>query len=250
LATKQQVWIAKRAIQSVRDALRTHWHGLTDARLGYLTDWLLATCIARENALLLGRPGVAKTEMATVLFQYLGLSSPAVSRAMLEDSGTEVDIFDAWEKKGAEARKQPKYFHYLLHRFVQIEELFGPVDVSLLKKGVLARVNFGLLTGPGVHGCFLDEVGKATGALLNALLGLLAERQFFQWGGMKPSDLKIVIGASNEMPGALGGMGGATPGGDDFRTMYAFVDRFCDPDRGPTSQRLSRRLKLDGEVRP
>ena len=42
-----------------------------------------------------------------------------------------------------------------------MEEVFGPIELELLKKGVLTRVNFGLLTGPGVRAAFLDEVHGA-----------------------------------------------------------------------------------------
>jgi MoxR-like ATPase len=132
-----------------------------------------------------------------------------------------------WEERRARESQQQKYFHYLLSRFTQPEELFGPIEISLLRQGILARVNFGLLTGPGVRAAFLDEVFKASSSILNTLLTLTQERQYFNFGGMVQSDLLMLIAASNELPGGfLTGSYGAGSGLEDFQTLYAFLDRF------------------------
>lgn len=219
---------AAERMRELRQDLRNAYAGLEDDDLGHLTDWVLATLIARENVLLLGPPGVAKSEIATRTFKQLGLSSPQPSRDLGETlDRTDTSPWEWWQEREKEERQTERYFHYLLSRFTQPEELFGPIEISLLRRGVLARINFGLLTGPGVRAAFLDEVFKASSSILNTLLTLTQERLYFNWGGMVPSDLICFIGASNEMPGGLGtGTVGVGSAGEDFETLYAFVDRF------------------------
>jgi hypothetical protein len=212
----------------LRKWMREYWVGLEDERLGFLTDWIIACAIARENCLLLGIPGVAKSEIATQMFKWLGLKPAGVENDKLQQLG-QADIFDWswWSKRQDVERHEQKYFHYLLSRFSQVEELFGPIELELLKKGIMTRVNFGLLTGPGVRAAFLDEVFKASSSVLNTLLTLTQERTYFNWGGMVPSDLVMFIAASNEMPGGFAtGMAGQGSGGEDFQTLHAFLDRF------------------------
>jgi len=215
-------------IQHLRRWMREGWVGLESERLGFLTDWIIACAIARENCLLLGVPGVAKSEIATRLFKNLGLKPAHVDDAKLQQLA-QADVFDWswWNKRRDSERHEQKYFHYLLSRFSQVEELFGPIELDLLKKGIMARVNFGLLTGPGVRAAFLDEVFKASSSVLNTLLTLTQERTYFNWGGMVPSDLVMFIAASNEMPGGFAtGTAGQGSGGEDFQTLHAFLDRF------------------------
>lgn len=214
---------------SLLDKMRKDWVGLTDDAGQYYLDWLLAACIARENVLLLGPPGTAKSEIASRFFQLLGLSPPRVHEQALVSMSDDISaVRKQWERRFEGGRQQASYFHYLLSRFTQPEELFGPVEISLLRQGILARVNFGLLTGPGVRAAFLDEIFKASSSILNTLLTLTQERCYFNWGGMEPADLLILIGASNEMPGWFAGsMAGVESGAEDFQTLYAFVDRFA-----------------------
>lgn len=217
-------WVQECAIRFSR--LRTAL-GLNYIGLDKVIDLLLACLIARENALLLGPPGVAKTELATRIFKLLGLSRP--SHQFVTDSLQESmeDWLTWWDKREAEAKKEQKYFWYTLSRFTQPEELFGPIEISLLRKGILARVNFGLLTSPGVRAAFIDEIFKASASILNGLLTLTQERKYFNWGGMIDSDLLMLIGASNEMPGGFwSGIYGMNSGLEDFETLYAFIDRF------------------------
>jgi hypothetical protein len=215
-------------VSLLRGWMRNAWVGLDDERVGPLTDWILACAIARENCLLLGLPGVAKSEIASQFFKWLGLTTPQVGDEKLKSLAAS-NVFDGawWTERRNEERKQQKYFHYLLSRFSQVEEIFGPIEMELLKKGIMARVNFGLLTGPGVRAAFLDEVFKSSSAVLNTLLTLTQERTYFNWGGMVPSDLVMFIGASNEMPGGFAtGTVGQGGGGDDFQMLHAFLDRF------------------------
>jgi len=214
-------------VRQMRKELRDRWILPDHEDWGLITDWLLATLIARENVLLLGPPGVAKNEIATSAFELLGLKKPGVETSLTAKpmSLDATDPYSWWKARSDEQRPTAKYFHYQLNRFTQIEELFGPVEIALLRRGLLMRVNFGMITGPGVRGAFIDEIFKASGALLNSLLMLLNERAYFNWGGMQPADLACTIAASNELPGAFGGLGATGGHVEDFHTLYALLDR-------------------------
>ena len=215
-------------IGEMRNHLRKLWIGLDlgDGR-GYLTDWALACLIARENLLLLGPPGVAKTEIAEHIFKFHQLQTPKVEYALPALPADTQDLGKWWLQREAEEGSKHKFFRYLLSRFTQPEELFGPVEINLLRRGMLVHVNFGLLTSPGVRAAFLDEIFKASSSILNTLLTLVLEREYFNWGGMRRSDLVMFIGASNELPGGLAtGHTGIGTGGEDFNLLYAFLDRF------------------------
>jgi hypothetical protein len=218
-------------LYTARDILRKSYAGMTDGERGAHADWFFAAAMARENLLLLGPPGVAKSEMTVLFFELLSLQTPVVSDELFPSSAPGSENASArrqaWLKREEMERKTQKYFHYLLGRFTQPEELFGPIDISLLREGILVRINHGLMTGAGVRAAFLDEIFKASSSILNMLLTIALERRHFNWGGMEPSDLMILIGASNEMPGGLStGMGGAGAGAEDFQTLHAFIDRF------------------------
>src|SRR5690606_20606604 len=90
------------------------------------------------------------------------------------------------------------YFQWLLTRFSTPEELFGPVSLAELEKGVYKRNTANKL--PEAHFVFLDEIFKANSAILNSLLTLINERIFYNNGGIVHSPLISVIGASNEYP--------------------------------------------------
>lgn len=213
-------------VQEVEARLSRYFVGLHDGPRGSLTEWALACLIARENLLLLGPPGVAKTEIAERIFQLQGLQSGKNYKVPKIDYDSS-DLAEAWRKREAEERRTQKYFRYLLSRFTQPEELFGPIEIQMLRRGMLVHVNFGLLTSPGVRAAFLDEIFKASSSILNALLTLVLEREYFNWGGMCRSDLVMFIGASNELPGGLAtGHLGVGAGAEDFNLLYAFLDRF------------------------
>jgi MoxR-like ATPase len=217
-----------RRLRQLRDELQGLFVGFEIAeRKDHLLNWLLACLIARENALLLGTPGVAKTEIAESTFRLLGLTTPQVSLD-IDLSHTDTGKFQRWwNERRAHEQKSQKYFRYLLSRFTQPDELFGPIEITLLRHGILAHINFGLLTGPGVRAAFLDEVFKASSSILNSLLTLTHEREYFNLGGMVKSDLIMFIGASNELPGGMAtGTYGIGSGGEDFNLLYAFLDRF------------------------
>lgn len=103
-------------------------------------------------------------------------------------------------------------FRYLLTKFTSPDELFGPVSLAGLKAGTFERVLAGRAADSEI--LFLDEVFKASSAILNSLLTLMQERVFFNPQPIK-TPLRMVIGASNEVPD-----------GEEADTLSALWDRF------------------------
>lgn len=99
----------------------------------------------------------------------------------------------------ASAFTDSKFFDYLLTRYTEPNELFGPIDLQAWnQKGVYERRVAGYL--PTAHFAFLDEIFKANSAILNSLLTAVNERMFFDDGRAKPIPLETVVCASNEQP--------------------------------------------------
>jgi MoxR-like ATPase len=90
------------------------------------------------------------------------------------------------------------YFEYLLTRFTEPNELFGPVDIKEFREGRYTRRTAGML--PAAEIVFLDEIFKSNSAILNSLLHLINERKFAN--GPKVTDVPLIslFGASNEVP--------------------------------------------------
>ena len=130
----------------------------------------LVALLARQHMVVLGPPGTAKSALATELAQRI---SP---------------------QNGAGLRS----FAYLMTRFTTPEELFGPVSVSGLKRDEYVRITAGKLVEAEL--VFLDEIFKASSAILNALLKIANERVFNNGGQEMRVPLISLFGASNEMP--------------------------------------------------
>jgi MoxR-like ATPase len=126
---------------------------------------LMGVClVARENLFLLGPPGTAKS----ALVQELG------------------------------RRLEGRTFEYLLTRFTEPNELFGPFDIRKLREGDLVTNTEGML--PEASMVFLDELLNANSAILNSLLGVLNERVFRRGRETRPLPTLMVVGASNRLP--------------------------------------------------
>jgi len=125
---------------------------------------MLIAAIAGEHMVLIGPPGTAKS---------------AVIRAFAQ-------LVDA------------NYFEYLLTRFSEPNELFGPVDIQSFRQGEYRRVTQGML--PEAEIVFLDEAFKANSAILNSLLTLLNERKFNNGAKVINTPLISLFAASNEVP--------------------------------------------------
>lgn len=126
---------------------------------------LLGVCLAGgENLFILGPPGTAKS----ALVQELG------------------------------RRIEGRVFDYLLTRFTEPNELFGPFDIRKLREGELTTNTEGML--PEASLVFLDELLNANSAILNSLLMVLNERVFRRGRETRKLPLLMVVGASNRLP--------------------------------------------------
>lgn len=142
-----------------------------------IIDLLGITLLARENAFLLGPPGTAKS---------------AIVRAL---------------SKGV---TDGKNFEYLLTRFTEPNEIFGPFDIRRLKEGDLITNTEGMM--PEASMVFLDEIFNANSAILNSLLMALNEKIFRRGKETKKLPALMFVGASNLLP--------------EDETLNALLDRF------------------------
>ena len=74
------------------------------------------------------------------------------------------------------SRIEGRSFDYLLTRFTEPSEIFGPFDIRRLRDGDLVTNTEGML--PEASLVFLDELLNANSAILNSLLMVLNERVF------------------------------------------------------------------------
>ncbi len=126
---------------------------------------LMGICLTgRENLFLLGPPGTAKSAMVHQLASMLNGHT----------------------------------FEYLLTRFTEPNELFGPFDIRKLREGQLVTNTEGML--PEATFIFLDELLNANSAILNSLLMVLNERVFRRGRETRPLPALMIVGASNHLP--------------------------------------------------
>src|SRR5271155_3234647 len=90
------------------------------------------------------------------------------------------------------------YFEYLLTRFSEPNEVFGPVDLVRLREGTVATVTTGML--PEGEFVFLDELFNANSAILNNLLTVLNERIYRRGAEVHQLPLLSLFAASNHLP--------------------------------------------------
>lgn len=129
-----------------------------------IIDLLGVALIARENLFLLGPPGTAKS-------------------ALVHELGRRIE---------------GQTFEYLLTRFTEPNEVFGPFDIGRLREGELVTNTRGML--PEAHLIFLDELLNANSAILNSLLMVLNERVFRRGNERWELPTLMVVGASNHLP--------------------------------------------------
>ena len=126
---------------------------------------LLGVClVARENLFIHGPPGTAKSALVQQMARRI-----------------EGQVFD-----------------YLLTRFTEPNEIFGPFDIRELRDGNLVTNVEGML--PEATFVFLDELLNANSAILNSLLLVLNERVFRRGRETRSLPTLMVVGASNHLP--------------------------------------------------
>ena len=126
---------------------------------------LIGLClVAGENLFILGPPGTAKSAIVHSLA----------------------------------ARLEGQTFDYLLTRFTEPNELFGPFDIRKLREGELVTNTEGML--PEASLVFLDELLNANSAILNSLLVALNERVFRRGRESRPLSALAFVSASNHLP--------------------------------------------------
>jgi MoxR-like ATPase len=141
-----------------------------------LVETVALAAVAGEHVLVIGPPGTAKSEAVRRISRAIG----------------------------------GNYFEYLLGRFTEPSEIFGPVDLKKLREGTVETDTAGML--PEAEVAFLDEIFNGSTAILNTLLGILNERLFRRGHTRIPCPIRVCVGASNTLPQ------------DD--ALAAFADRF------------------------
>lgn len=162
------------AAGAVRRAIDVSGAGLVERES--LVETIALAAVAGEHLLVVGPPGTAKSEAVRRVARALG----------------------------------GRYFEYLIGRFTEPSEIFGPVDLRKLREGVVETETRGML--PEAEVAFLDEIFLGSTAILNTLLGILNERVFRRGHTVHPCPLRLCVGASNALP--------------EDESLAAFADRF------------------------
>lgn len=158
----------------MRAAIRQASRGLVEREV--LAELIVLSAVAGEHLLVIGPPGTGKSEVVRRVSRAIG----------------------------------GRYFEYLLGRFTEPSEIFGPVDLRKLKEGVVETETRNML--PEAEIAFLDEVFLGSTAILNTLLAVLNERTFRRGHTSVRVPLRVCVGASNQLP--------------EDETLAAFSDRF------------------------
>jgi MoxR-like ATPase len=151
--------LGRRLVREVVDPMKSAFVGKDE-----IIDLMAVSLVGGENLFILGPPGTAKS-------------------ALVQELGRRID---------------GKVFEYLLTRFTEPNELFGPFDIRRLREGELVTNTDGML--PEASLVFLDELLNANSAILNSLLTVLNERVFRRGRDTRRLSLLMVVGASNRLP--------------------------------------------------
>jgi MoxR-like ATPase len=162
------------AAENMRLAIGEACEGLVQREV--LVELVVLCAVANEHLLVVGPPGTAKSEAVRRIARRLG----------------------------------GNYFEYLIGRFTEPSEIFGPVNLRRLREGFVETETSGML--PEAEIAFLDEVFLGSTAILNTLLGILNERTFRRGHTSIKCPLRVCVGASNRLP--------------EDGQLAAFADRF------------------------
>lgn len=125
---------------------------------------MLISAIAGEHMVIVGPPGTAKSALIRMFAQLVNAD----------------------------------YFEYLLTRFTEPNEIFGPVDIRAFREGTYTRRTEKML--PQAEIVFLDEIFKSNSAILNSLLSVINERRYSNGPEVMDVPLISLFAASNEAP--------------------------------------------------
>jgi len=145
--------------REVAEVLKTRFVGRNE-----VIDLIALAIVAGEHLFLHGPPGTAKS----ALIRQFALSV-----------------------KG-------RYFEYMLTRFTEPNEIFGPIDLVRLREGTVATVTTGML--PEAEFVFLDELFNANSAILNTLLTVLNERVYRRGAETHVLPMLSFFSAANLLP--------------------------------------------------
>jgi MoxR-like ATPase len=151
--------IITRLQHEVIDVLKRRFVGRDE-----VVDLIALALVAGEHLFLYGPPGTAKS-------------------ALIRQFATAV---------------RGRYFEYLLTRFSEPNEIFGPIDLVRLREGTVATVTTGML--PEAEFVFLDELFNANSAILNNLLTVLNERVYRRGAETYSLPVLSLFSASNRLP--------------------------------------------------
>lgn len=145
--------------QQVARTLNTHFLDKQE-----IIRLMMVSAIAGEHMIIVGPPGTAKSAMIRMFASLLDAT----------------------------------YFEYLLTRFTEPNELFGPVDIKEFREGRYTRRIDNTLVRAEI--VFLDEIFKSNSAILNSLLHVINERKFSNGPQVIDVPLISLFAASNEVP--------------------------------------------------
>ena len=136
----------------------------------------LLAAIAGESIFFLGAPGCAKSMLAR-----------RIAKAFKTDGDGSI-----------------QYFETLLNQFSTPEDVFGNISLKGLNgEGESGKEEYRRLTEnmlPEADIAFIDEIWKASPAILNTLLTIINERKFHNGSKVQNVPLKALLAASNELP--------------------------------------------------
>ncbi len=135
---------------------------------------------------------------------FVGREEEAYAIALALISGEHVVLIgEPGTAKSALARRaaelvNARFFKYLLTRFTEPDELFGPLDINALKHGKYVRITKNKL--PEAEIAFIDEIFNANSAILNMFLTIMNERIVYDGYNEIHVPLWTMIAASNNVP--------------------------------------------------
>lgn len=147
----------------------------------------LATKFVKE----LSKPFIGREEEAYVIALALVSGEHVV---LIGEPGT---AKSALARRAAEL-VNARFFKYLLTRFTEPDELFGPLDINALKHGKYVRITKNKL--PEAEIAFIDEIFNANSAILNMFLTIMNERILYDGYNEIHVPLWSMIAASNSVP--------------------------------------------------